>query len=85
MPYSLHYFHDIQREGEKMIILKTLNDKPTALRPSSIVAVEEHPENSEISAVIYILNRQSKKTNTLMVRHTVQEVVDALNKVESWL
>lgn len=68
-----------------MIILKTVNEKPTALRPSSIVAVEEHPENPEISAVIYILNRQSKKTNTLMVRHTVQEVVDALNKVESWL
>jgi uncharacterized protein YlzI (FlbEa/FlbD family) len=68
-----------------MIILKTLNDKSTALRPSGIVAVEEHPETPEISAVIYILNRQSKKTNTIMVKHTVQEVVDALNKVESWL
>lgn len=68
-----------------MIILKTLNNKPTALRPSAIVAVEEHPENPEISAVIHILNRQSKKTNTLLVKHTVQEVVDALNKVESWV
>ena len=68
-----------------MIILKTVNNKPTAIRPSAIVAVEEHPENPEISAVIHILNRQSKKTNTLLVRHTVQEVVDALNKMESWL
>ena len=68
-----------------MIILKTLDNKPTALRPSAIVAVEEHPENPEISTVIHILNRQSKKINKLLVKHTVQEVVDALNKVESWI
>lgn len=68
-----------------MIILKTLKDKPAALRPSSIVAVEEHPEDPSVSAVTYILNRQSKKNNTLLVKHTVQEIVDALNKVESWL
>ena len=85
MQYSLHYFEDASKTGKKMIILKTLQGKPTALRPTNIVAVEEHPENPEISAVIHILNRQSKKTNTLLVRHTVQEVVDAIGKTESWI
>ena len=68
-----------------MIILTTTKDMPIALRPSGVVAVEQHPDDPSISAVIHILNRQSKKTNTLLVKHTVQEVVDALNKVESWL
>lgn len=68
-----------------MIILTTTKDMPIALRPNSIVAVEQHPDDPSISAVIHILNRQSKKTNTLLVKHTVQEVVDAIGKTESWI
>lgn len=68
-----------------MIILKTLKDTPIALRPSNIVAVEQHPEDPSVSVVMHLLNRQTKKTSSLLVRHTVQEVVDAVSKVESWL
>lgn len=67
-----------------MIILTTTKNAPIAIRPSSIVAVEQHPDDPSVSAVIHILNRQSKKTNTLLVKHTVQEVVDALTKVEAF-
>lgn len=67
-----------------MIILHTHTGKPVGLRPSHIIAVEEHPEDPSISAVTHTLNHRAKKTNIILVKHTVQEVVDALNKVDSF-
>lgn len=67
-----------------MIIFKTTSDTPVALRPHNIVAVEQHPSGPELSAITHILNRNTKKTNILIVKHTVQEVVDALSKFESY-
>ena len=63
-----------------MIIFTTVKDVQVALRPHSICAVEEHPEDSKISAITYKLANR-KKTQILLVKHTVQEVVDAINKV----
>jgi len=68
-----------------MIIFKTPADLPVAIRPSNVVAVEQHPSNPEFSAITHIMNRASKKNSVLIVKHTVQEVVDALTKVESWI
>lgn len=68
-----------------MIIFKTLKDIPVALRPSNVVAVEQHPDDPNVSVITHILNRNKKKTNMLMVKHSVQEVVDAIGKTESWI
>ena len=81
MPFSLRAFD----KEIKMIIFKTPADLPVAIRPSNVVAVEQHPTNPELSAITHIMNRASKKNNVLIVKHTVQEVVDALTKVESWI
>ncbi len=68
-----------------MIILTTAKGTPAAIRPSNIVAVEQHPEDPAYSAVMHILTRASKKTSTMIVKHTVQEVVDAISKVENFI
>jgi hypothetical protein len=68
-----------------MIIFKTVKDLPVALWPSNVVAVEQHPDDENVSVITHILNRNAKKTNILMVKHSVQEVVEAVNKVNSWL
>lgn len=68
-----------------MIIFTTVKDIPVALRPNNVLAVEQHPEDAGVSVITHILNRNSKKVNTLFVKHTVKEVVDAMNKMESWI
>lgn len=67
-----------------MIIFNSLRGVPVALRASNIMAVEQHPEDAGVSVITHTLNKMSKKTNTLFVKHTVQEVVDALSKTENW-
>lgn len=68
-----------------MIIFTMDDDTKIAIRPSSVVSVEDCLEDAAMSFIDYVPNRQSKKVKTIRVKHTVQEVVDALNKVESWL
>lgn len=63
-----------------MIIFTTVKDMQVAIRPHSIHAVEQHPDDPAVSAITYSLTNR-KKTNILFVKHTVQEVVDAINKV----
>ena len=63
-----------------MIIFTTVKDVQVAIRPHSIHAVEQHPEDPAVSAITYSLTNR-KKTNILFVKHTVQEVVDAITKV----
>jgi phage major head subunit gpT-like protein len=68
-----------------MIIFTRDNNTKIAIRPSSVVSVEDCLENAAMSFIDYLPNRQKKAVETIRVKHTLQEVVDALNKVESWL
>lgn len=68
-----------------MIIFKTTSDKQVAISANNVIAVEEHPENPEVSVITHIMNRNSRKTHMLAVKHPIQEVVDAVNKVDSFI
>ena len=68
------------------MIIFTLDDNTKiAIRPSSVVSVEDCLEDAAMCFIDYLPNRQKKSVETIRVKHTLQEVVDALNKVESWL
>lgn len=82
MPYSLRYRQDIIKTGEKMIIFTRADESKIAIRPSSIVSVEDCPQDPKMSFVSYVPNRQQDSIEEIRVKHTVQEVVDALHKVE---
>ena len=68
--------------GQEMIILKTPNDLQVALRAHNIIAVEQHPSQEGCAVITHEVVR-GKKPSLLLVKHTVQEVVDALHKVEN--
>ena len=68
-----------------MIIFTRDDNTKIAIRPSSVVRVEDCLESAAMSFIDYLPNRQKKRVETVCVKHTLQEVVDALNKVESWI
>jgi hypothetical protein len=68
-----------------MIIFTRDDNTKIAIRPSSVVSVEDCLEDAAMSFIDYLPNRQKKRVETIRVKHTLQEVVDALNKVESWV
>ena len=85
MPYSLRYRQGSPKTGEKMIIFTRDDNTKIAIRPSSVVSVEDCLYDVTMSCIDYLVNREKKTIESMRVKHTVQEVVDALNKVESWI
>lgn len=67
-----------------MIIFTRADESKIAVRPSSIVSVEDCPEDPKMSFLSYVPNRQQDFVDEIRVKHTVQEVVDALHKVEAY-
>ena len=64
-----------------MIIFTKDNDTQIAIRPLSIVTVETDVEDPFCCFIEYVVNSRNKEPEIVCVKHTVQEVVDAINKV----
>jgi hypothetical protein len=66
-----------------MIIFTKQDGAQIAIRPSSIVTVETDVEEPSNCFVEYVVNSRNKEPEIVCVKHTVQEVVDALNKINA--